>query len=74
MVINKILKFLSHVSIRRMIAMLLTLLFSYLSIKGKIESEQVTAIYGVIIGFYFGKSTALEMPTVRKGSRESVEE
>ena len=72
--VNKILKYLSNISIRRMIAMLLTLLFSYLSIKGKIESEQVTAIYGVIIGFYFGKSTALEMPTSYKGSKESVEE
>lgn len=47
---------------RKIIALSLTLLFIYLSLKDRIDSVQVTTIYGVIIGFYFGRSTALDDP------------
>lgn len=72
--INKIIKFISKMSMRRLITMLLTLLFVYMSVKGKIDSEQVTAIYGVIIGFYFGKSTALDVPSNDKKYTKEVED
>lgn len=67
---SKFLRFVSKISMRRLITMLLTLLFFYMSVKGKIDSEEVTAIYGVIIGFYFGKSTALDIPTNDKKHKE----
>ena len=56
----------NNFSIRKVIAISLTLLFMVMALKGKIDSEQVTAIYGVIIGFYFGRSTALDVPGATK--------
>lgn len=67
---SKFIRFVSKISMRRLITMLLTLLFVYMSIRGKIDPEEVTAIYGVIIGFYFGKSTALDIPTNDKKHKE----
>jgi hypothetical protein len=55
-----------YLSIRKTIAIALTLLFMFMAVKGRIDSEQVTAIYGVIIGFYFGRSTALDVPGATK--------
>ena len=52
--------------IRRIIALLLTFVFCILSLIGRIETENFMTIFTVIIGFYFGKSTALDNPSPRK--------
>lgn len=51
-----------HLEVRKTIALSLTALFIYLTLKGRVDIVQMTTIYGVIIGFYFGKSTALDDP------------
>lgn len=51
-----------HLEVRKTIALSLTGLFIYLTLKGRVDIVQMTTIYGVIIGFYFGKSTALDDP------------
>lgn len=59
---NKVKELISKVEVRKTIALSLTALFIYMSFSKQIEPTQVVTIYGVIIGFYFGKSTALETP------------
>lgn len=47
-------------SVRKTIALLLTVVFCYLSIKGKITQDQFIPIFSMVLGYYFGKSTALD--------------
>ena len=49
-------------SIRKITAMMLTIVFCYLTIVGKISSEQFIPVFSMVIGYYFGKSTALDIP------------
>lgn len=49
-------------SVRKLIAILVTIVFCYLSIIGTIKTNEFIPIFSMIIGYYFGKSTALETP------------
>lgn len=49
-------------SVRKLIAILLTIVFCYLSIIGMIKTSEFIPIFSMIIGYYFGKSTALDLP------------
>lgn len=49
-------------SVRKLIALLVTVVFCYLSIIGKITSSEFIPVFSMIVGYYFGKSTALEGP------------
>ena len=49
-------------SVRKIIALVLTIVFCYLSIVGKIESSEFIPIFSMVLGYYFGKSTALDVP------------
>lgn len=49
-------------SVKKTIALLVTVVFCYLSIKGTISSSEFIPVFSMIVGYYFGKSTALEMP------------
>lgn len=49
-------------SIRKIIALALTIVFCYLSIVGKIEPSEFIPIFSMVLGYYFGKSTALDVP------------
>lgn len=50
-------------SVRKLIAILVTLVFCYLSIVGNIKSSEFIPVFSMIIGYYFGKSTALDVPS-----------
>lgn len=50
-------------SVRKTIAILLTIVFCYLSISGKITQDQFIPIFSMVLGYYFGKSTALDNPS-----------
>lgn len=50
-------------SVRKVIAIIVTLVFCYLSIIGKIKSSEFIPVFSMIIGYYFGKSTALDTPS-----------
>lgn len=51
--LEKISKFVPVISI---IAIILTLVFSYLSIKGEISPEQFMTVFTVVIAFYFSST------------------
>lgn len=45
-------------SIKRVIAFILTLVFSYMAITGEIKGTEFITIFSMIIAFYFGQSVA----------------
>ena len=49
-------------SVRKINALVLTIVFCYLSIVGKIEPSEFIPIFSMVLGYYFGKSTALDVP------------
>ncbi|GAA0713593.1 hypothetical protein GCM10008904_28060 [Paraclostridium ghonii] len=49
-------------SVRKIIALCLTIVFCYLSIIGTIKPSEFIPVFSMVVGYYFGKSTALETP------------
>ncbi|MGL5754692.1 MAG: hypothetical protein ACRCYC_05150 [Paraclostridium sp.] len=49
-------------SVRKVIALCLTAVFCYLSLKGTIKPNEFIPIFSMVLGYYFGKSTALDTP------------
>lgn len=47
-------------SVRKIIALLLTVVFCYLSMTGKISQDQFIPVFSMVLGYYFGKYTALD--------------
>jgi 4-hydroxybenzoate polyprenyltransferase len=54
------------ISVKKIIALLLTLVFCFLAVVGKIESKDFLTIFLMIISFYFGQSTTKEAMQVNK--------
>lgn len=50
-------------TVKSIVTIALTGVFAYLSVTGKVDSAQFTAIFTVIIGFYFGTQTKKESST-----------
>ncbi|MGL5352050.1 MAG: hypothetical protein ACRDA5_01845 [Clostridium sp.] len=50
-------------SVRKIIALAVTAVFCYLSLTKSVSSSEFIPIFTMIIGYYFGKSTALDIPT-----------
>ncbi|MCT4686100.1 hypothetical protein [Vallitalea sp.] len=48
--------------VRKIIALLITILFVVLSLMGKISADKAFEIVLMVITFYFAKSTALDKP------------
>lgn len=48
--------------VRKIIALLITILFVTLSTLGKIDADKSYSIIIMVVAFYFGKSTALDKP------------
>lgn len=46
------------IDVKSIMTLVLTLVFSYLSITEKISADQFVTIFTVIIGFYFGTQSA----------------
>lgn len=49
-------------SVRKVIALSLTAVFCYLSLNGIIKPNEFIPIFSMVLGYYFGKSTALDTP------------
>lgn len=45
-------------SIKRVIAFILTLVFSYMAVAGKVQGTEFITIFSMVIAFYFGQSIA----------------
>lgn len=52
----------SFISVRKAIALMITLVFCFLAIQGRVKSEEFIPVFSMIVGYYFGKSTALDVP------------
>lgn len=44
-------------TIKSIVTIVLTMVFAYLGVTGKVKPEMIVAIYTTIIGFYFGTQT-----------------
>ncbi|WP_312339096.1 hypothetical protein [Anaerospora hongkongensis] len=63
MIKNEIVKLIvAFLSVRKVIALVVTITFCYIAIKGLINASEFISVFSMIIGFYFGRSTALDMP------------
>ena len=49
-------------SVRKVIALGVTTVFCYLSVVGRISNSEFIPVFSMIVGYYFGKSTALDGP------------
>lgn len=47
-------KLLNLLSVKNLVTIILSIVFAYLSVKGKISSDQFITIFTVVISFYFG--------------------
>lgn len=52
-------------TVKSIVTLVLTVVFSYLAIKGRISGEQFLNIFTVIVGFYFGTQ-------YQKGTKKEV--
>ncbi|RFM19170.1 hypothetical protein C1147_12835 [Clostridium botulinum] len=67
--IGDYMKFLKQfLQIKKIIALFTTIVFCYLSIKGSLSSTEFLSVFTLIIGFYFGQSSA------RQAVKESKEQ
>ena len=48
----------SLLQVKKLIALLLTIMFCLLSFKGQVTAEQFLTVFSLVIAFYFGQSTA----------------
>lgn len=60
-------------TMRRTIALLLTITFCYLTVCEKVASSEFTTVFTMVVGFYFGRSTALDIPGGKEMTREREE-
>ena len=44
--------------VKKLIALLLTIVFAVLSFNGQVTAEQFLTVFSLVIAFYFGQSTA----------------
>lgn len=54
------------IEVKKLIALLLALVFSYLAIMDKVSAEQFIVVFSTIIGYYFGQSSARQAITENK--------
>lgn len=64
------------IEVRKIIALVVTWLFIYLAVKGRINSEFIEYVIVSVISYYFAKSTALDIPKKeeKKPSFDDLEE
>lgn len=53
--------------IKKLIALILTVVFSVLALKGEIQSSEFLTIFSMVIAFYFGQSSARQAINESKG-------
>lgn len=53
------------INVKSLVTLILTIVFSFLAIKGTINAEQFISIFTVIIAFYFGTQTSKDSTAVK---------
>lgn len=54
------------VEVRKIIALTFTLLFVYMVVTKNVDAVVALSMINIVIGYYFGKSTALDTPGRKK--------
>lgn len=57
-------KLLALIGIRKIIALSLTVVFCYLTVSGVIGKDEFLPVFSMVVGYYFGRSTALDKPAI----------
>ena len=60
--INSIAQLLPKAAVRKVIALALTCTVVYLALTGQIRGDALMAVYGTVLGFYFGEAAGARMP------------
>lgn len=53
--------------IKKIIALMLTIVFSILALKGQVSTTEFITIFSMVIAFYFGQSSARQAINESKG-------
>lgn len=53
------------IEVRKLIALTFTALFVYMVVAGSVDAVIALSMINIVIGYYFGKSTALDQPKVK---------
>ena len=51
-------KLLSLIEVKKIIALIFSITFAILSLKGIVSAEQFIVVFSTVIGYYFGQSSA----------------
>lgn len=57
--------------IKKIIALILTFVFAYLSIKGTVTTEQFITVFSMVVSFYFGQSSVRQTIAENKNSNNT---
>lgn len=57
----------SLLQVKKLIALMLTLVFCVLAITRKIQSSEFMTIFGMVVAFYFGQSTTRQAVRENRG-------
>lgn len=60
-------------SVKSIVTIILTVVFSYLAVVGKVTGEQVIMIYTTVIAFYFGTQTEKKVTIENDKEKEKDE-
>jgi hypothetical protein len=63
--------FVNLLQIKKIIALILTGVFAFLSIVGKISTEQFITVFSMVVSFYFGQSSVRQTITESKKNNAS---
>lgn len=55
-------KLIGLLEVRRIIALVITVVFTILALRGSLDGEFIKSIVTLVIAFYFAKETALDKP------------
>ena len=58
---------------KKVIALMMTIVFSVLAIKGTVTAQDFIPVFSIVIGYYFGQSTVTGAMYTEKNTRERGE-
>ncbi|MFL0268376.1 hypothetical protein [Candidatus Clostridium radicumherbarum] len=62
------------VSVKKIIALLLTLVFCYLSVMKLLSSTEFLSVFTLVIGYYFGQSTVIQATAIQANKSATNEQ
>lgn len=57
----------NFIQVKKIIALILTIVFSVLALKGEVKANEFLTVFSVVIAFYFGASSTRQAINENKG-------